>query len=48
MSPANADACLTHLAEYGYRFIVESRDIIAHLGAASSLSQPTAGRRAIA
>jgi FkbM family methyltransferase len=28
--PRDADACLAFLAERGYRFVVESRDIIAH------------------
>jgi FkbM family methyltransferase len=29
MSDADADACLLHLAKHGYRFLVETRDIIA-------------------
>ncbi len=32
MRPAEADTCLEHLASHGYRFVIESRDIIAHLG----------------
>ena len=29
MRDADADACLAHLASHGYRFILESHDIIA-------------------
>jgi hypothetical protein len=29
MSDADADACVTHLAAHGYRFLLESNDIIA-------------------
>lgn len=32
MRRRDADTCLQHLAAQGYRFIVEPRDIIAHLG----------------
>jgi hypothetical protein len=31
LSNEDADACLAHLAERGYRFVIEPRDIIAHL-----------------
>lgn len=31
MSAADADTCLALLANHGYRFVVETRDIIAHL-----------------
>lgn len=30
LSPSDGDACLAHLAAQGYRFILETRDIIAH------------------
>jgi hypothetical protein len=29
MPPRDADACLTYLADFGYRFLLEPRDIIA-------------------
>jgi FkbM family methyltransferase len=48
MSAADADACLLHLASHGYRFIVESRDIIAHLDALGFQSRHSLERRAIA
>lgn len=32
MRGGDANSCLQHLATHGYRFIVEPRDIIAHLG----------------
>lgn len=35
LSPRDGDDCLAHLAAHGYRFIVETRDIIAHLAADS-------------
>jgi FkbM family methyltransferase len=47
MSPADADACLALLADHGYRFVVETRDIIAHLDACP-FSQLPVERRAIA
>jgi FkbM family methyltransferase len=43
MSAADADACLDYLADHGYRFVVEARDIIAHLDAPSELH--TTGHR---
>ncbi len=39
MRADDADACLSHLAEHGYRFVVESRDIIAHLNGDQNASQ---------
>jgi hypothetical protein len=30
MRPGDADACLVHLAAHGYRFLIETSDIIAH------------------
>jgi FkbM family methyltransferase len=47
MRDGDADVCLALLSEHGYRFIVESRDIIAHLDPARTLSKSDA-RRAIA
>ncbi len=29
MSTQDADSCLAHLAQYGYRFLIEARDVIA-------------------
>lgn len=46
MRPRDADACLKHLAGYGYRFLVEPRDIIAHRGDAAG--SWAAGRAAAA
>ena len=42
MSPSDADTCLAFLAGHGYRFIMETRDIIAHQGAelAAALAPP--------
>ncbi len=34
MPPRDADACLERLAAHGYQFLLEPRDIIAHLAAA--------------
>lgn len=48
MPAADADACLLHLASHGYRFIVESRDIIAYLEAGGIQSRDSLDRRAIA
>jgi FkbM family methyltransferase len=39
MRPADADACLENLASQGYRFIIESRDIIAYLDDATGSSR---------
>jgi FkbM family methyltransferase len=42
MPDADADACLAHLAAHGYRFILESNDIIAVLvEKASAITKPT-------
>jgi hypothetical protein len=30
MRPREADECLSFLAAHGFRFVIESRDIIAH------------------
>jgi FkbM family methyltransferase len=38
MRPAEADACLEYLSGHGYRFVIESRDIIAHLSDAAPSS----------
>jgi hypothetical protein len=38
MRPNDAAACLLYLAGHGYRFVVESRDIIAHIGDAPMVS----------
>jgi FkbM family methyltransferase len=46
MSAADADACLILLASHGYRFIVESRDVLALLDVPSAAIQ--LGRRASA
>ncbi len=35
MSSGDADACLTHLAKFGYQFLIETRDVIAVQSAAS-------------
>lgn len=48
MSSADADACLALLYENGYRFIVESRDIIAHLANPESSHAASNIRRASA
>ncbi len=45
MSPNDADACLTLLASHGYRFVVESRDIIAHLAESNQLPALAKPRR---
>lgn len=49
MTTAEADECLTLLSKHGYSFVIESRDIIAHLrdGMTSSLARNKlrAGRR---
>jgi hypothetical protein len=34
MQAAEADECVELLASHGYRFVIEKRDIIAHLGGA--------------
>jgi FkbM family methyltransferase len=45
MGDRDADACLAHLASHGYRFMLESHDIIALLVAASSQVNVTQQRR---
>jgi FkbM family methyltransferase len=45
MGDRDADACLAHLASHGYRFMLESHDIIAVLVAASSQVNVTQQRR---
>lgn len=45
LSPRDGDACLTHLAAQGYRFILESRDIIAHLAAEPATASAPLQRR---
>jgi FkbM family methyltransferase len=42
MPARDADACLSHLAAHGFRFVIEARDIIAHQSAelAATLSPP--------
>ncbi len=46
MRPDDADACLTHLAAHGYRFLIETRDIIAHREAkASAVEMQGAAKR---
>jgi FkbM family methyltransferase len=40
MRPRDADACLTHLSERGYRFLIEPRDIIAVRATLESRLQP--------
>jgi FkbM family methyltransferase len=47
MRPSDADACLELLAAHGYRFLLEPRDIIAHV-ANSTESALSADRRLIA
>jgi hypothetical protein len=46
MSDAGADACLAYLASHGYRFILESHDIIAIRDAASTKTAKTRRRSA--
>jgi hypothetical protein len=46
MRDADADACLAHLASHGYRFILESHDIIAIRDAASGTSAKARRRSA--
>ncbi len=36
MPPRDADACLAHLTRFGYRFLIEARDVIAVQSAASA------------
>ncbi|MCI0335525.1 MAG: FkbM family methyltransferase [Planctomycetes bacterium] len=48
MRAVDADACLSQLADLGYRFVVESRDIIAHLDATRAQSRLQFDRRASA
>jgi FkbM family methyltransferase len=43
MRAADADACLALLAKHGYRFVVESRDIIAHRQDVADSSRSTIG-----
>jgi FkbM family methyltransferase len=45
MRPREADACLSFLAERGFRFIMETRDIIAHQSAELSAAVTAAQRR---
>lgn len=45
LSPRNGDACLAHLAAQGYRFVLESRDIIAHLTAEPATDSASLQRR---
>jgi FkbM family methyltransferase len=45
MTATDADACLTLLAEHGYRFVIEARDIIAVRTANTSESTATVQRR---
>ncbi len=45
LSPRDGDACLAHLAAQGYRFILESRDIIAHLAAEPATTLAPSQRR---
>jgi hypothetical protein len=41
MSDADADECIAHLASHGYRFILESHDIIAvRVGSAAAVVRP--------
>jgi len=46
MHRRDADTCLQHLAEHGYRFVVEPRDIIAHLGVGSESEKSSRGNLA--
>jgi FkbM family methyltransferase len=48
MSTSDADECLKLLADHGYQFVIESRDIIAHLEQSPPLVHSPPGHRASA